>query len=117
MSTNKAIAKSAGIIGVATVSSRILGLVRDQLIAVSFGTGIFAQGFIVAFRIPNLLRDLVGEGATNAAFVPTFSEYFIRKSREEFWHLLQTVLSYLSLILIVQLHLQIQVFLYLYIIY
>jgi len=100
MSTNKAIAKSAGIIGFATTSSRVLGLVRDQIIAGFFGTAMFAQAFIVAFRIPNLLRDLVGEGATNAAFVPVFSDYLVKKPREEFWKLVQIVLTFLTLALV-----------------
>lgn len=56
-----------------TALSRILGFVRDALIAAAYGTSAPAQAFVVAFRIPNLLRDLSGEGAANAAFVPVFS--------------------------------------------
>ena len=71
--SRKHIIKSAGIIGFATVISRVLGFVRDIIIARFFGTARYAEAFVVAFRIPNMLRDLVGEGATNAAFVPVLS--------------------------------------------
>jgi putative peptidoglycan lipid II flippase len=56
-----------------TLASRVLGLVREQLFAALLGAGFFADAFVVAFRIPNLLRDLFAEGALSAAFVPTFA--------------------------------------------
>ncbi len=87
MSTNKSIFKSASVIGSATLFSRILGFIRDIVIAKLFGTGVRAEAFVVAFRIPNMLRELIGEGATNAAFVPVFSEYLAKKDRKEFWQL------------------------------
>lgn len=99
MSTNKSIAKSASLIGIATLFSRILGFIRDIIIAKLFGTARYAQAFVVAFRIPNLLRDLVGEGATNAAFVPVFSEYLVQRRREEFWELANIVLNLLFILL------------------
>jgi len=92
MSTNKAIAKSTLIISFATGLSRILGFIRDVLVANFFGTGIAAEAFVVAFRIPNLMRDLVGEGAANAAFVPVFSECLIKKERKEFWQITEKML-------------------------
>ncbi len=95
MSTNKSIVKSASVIAVSTVASRILGFIRDIIIARFFGTGETAQAFVVAFRIPNLLRDLVGEGATNSAAVPVFSEYLVKKKREEFWQLVNVILNLL----------------------
>jgi len=95
MSIHKSIAKSAGIIGFATLCSRILGFLRDVVIARMFGVYIYAQAFVVAFKIPNLLRDLLGEGASNAAFVPVFSEYKARRSPEEFWELANVVLNLL----------------------
>ena len=58
-----AIVKSAGIIGLATLVSRVLGFIRDVVIARLFGVYVYAQAFVIAFRIPNLFRDLVGEGA------------------------------------------------------
>lgn len=99
MSTNKSIAKSAGLIGLATLTSRILGFIRDVVIARLFGVYVYAQAFVVAFKIPNLFRDFLGEGATNAAFVPVFSEYMVRHSKEEFWELANVVLNLLLVIL------------------
>lgn len=99
MSTNKAIARSASIIGFFTLCSRILGFIRDVVIARLFGVYVYAQAFVVAFKIPNLLRDLVGEGAANAAFVPVFSEYSVKHSKEEFWDLANVVLNLMLVIL------------------
>ena len=59
MSTHRRLARSAGIIGGLTGVSRVLGFVRDLVIAAAFGTGIGAEAFVVSFKIPNLLRDLV----------------------------------------------------------
>ncbi len=67
------IARSAAVMGVATFFSRIAGLVREQTFAYLFGAGIWTDAFNVAFRIPNLLRDLFAEGAMSAAFIPTFN--------------------------------------------
>jgi len=96
--SQKHIIKSAGIIGFATVISRVLGFVRDIIIARFFGTARYAEAFVVAFRIPNMLRDLVGEGATNAAFVPVMSEYLVKK-KEEFWELANVILNLLLAVL------------------
>jgi putative peptidoglycan lipid II flippase len=87
MSENKSILKSASIISLATICSRILGFIRDIVIAAFFGTGMTSEAFFVAFRIPNLLRDLVGEGAANSAFVPVFSQYLVKEQRKDFWNL------------------------------
>ena len=73
-STEK-IAKSAALVSVAVFFSRVLGLVREQIFAGLFGAGYAYDAFVVAFRIPNLLRDLFGEGALSAAFVSVFSDY------------------------------------------
>ena len=86
---NSRIAESAGRISLATAASRILGFVRDLLIAKLFGTGIQAEAFVVAFRLPNLFRDLVAEGAVTTAVVPVLSSYRATKSPEEFWRLAQ----------------------------
>ena len=95
MSTNKSIAKSASVIGFATLCSRILGFARDVVIARMFGVYVYAQAFVVAFKIPNLFRDLLGEGASNAAFVPVFSEYKVKHEPREFWELANVVLNLL----------------------
>jgi len=97
--SKKHILKSAGIIGFATIISRVLGFLRDILIARFFGTGRYAQAFFVAFRIPNMLRDLIGEGATNAAFVPVLSEYSETKKKEEFWNLANVLLNVMLIVL------------------
>jgi putative peptidoglycan lipid II flippase len=65
--------RSAGLISAFTMLSRVLGLVREQVFAALLGAGFYADAFQVAFRIPNLLRDLFAEGALSAAFVPTYA--------------------------------------------
>lgn len=94
------IIRSAGIISFATMISRVLGLVRDMIIAYFFGTSTSVQAFIVAFRIPNTLRDLVAEGAANAAFVPVLTEYHTAKSEKEFWRLSNNIFNIMFLILV-----------------
>ncbi len=87
------IAKSAGLIGLATMASRVLGLVRDQVMAFLFGAGDQMDAFNVAFRIPNLVRDLFAEGAMSAAFVPTFTRRLTLDGREKAWHLGSLVIN------------------------
>lgn len=98
MSTDKSIIRSTGIVGGFTLFSRILGFFRDILIARIFGTGVSAEAFVVAFRIPNLIRELIGEGSTNAVFVPVFSEYLI-KNRKELFKVINIVFNILFTIL------------------
>ena len=81
------LARSAGLIGLATTLSRLLGLVRDAAQAYFFGTGAAADAFTVATRIPTLLRDLFAEGALSAAFVPTFTRYLTRDGKPAAWRL------------------------------
>ena len=81
------LARSAGVTGIATLTSRILGLVRDQVLAALFGAGSDMDAFIVAFRIPNLVRDLFAEGAMSAAFVPTFTRRLTLNGKEDAWRL------------------------------
>ncbi len=66
--------RAAGIIGIAVMCSRVLGLIRETLFAALFGGGREMDVFIAAFRIPNLLRDLFAEGALSTAFVTTFTK-------------------------------------------
>jgi len=87
------IARSAGLIGVATFVSRILGLVRDQATAHYFGTSWAADAFVVATRIPTLLRDLFAEGAMSAAFVPTLTRTLEKEGRPEAWRLGSQVIN------------------------
>ena len=81
------LARSAGLIGAATMTSRLLGLVRDQALAFYFGAGNAMDAFYVAFRIPNLMRDLFAEGAMSAAFVPTFTRRLTTETRASAWQL------------------------------
>ena len=98
--TNRKLLKSTGIISFATVTSRMLGFVRDILIAGRFGTGLWAEAFFVAFRIPNMLRDLVGEGAVTAAIVPVLTEYNHTRTKEEYWEVARVILNLMLLVLI-----------------
>ena len=66
--------------------SRVLGLMREQVMATFFGAGLAADAFNVAFRIPNLLRDLFAEGAMSSAFVPTFTEVRATRGDAEAWN-------------------------------
>src|SRR3989338_2370656 len=93
------IARSTGVLALAIGLSRILGFIRDLLMAQLFGTLAAAQAFVVAFRLPNLLRDLVAEGAVTSAFVPVLSWYRAKGASAEFWRLSQTLLARLLLAL------------------
>jgi putative peptidoglycan lipid II flippase len=92
-------ARAAGKVSFAVFVSRILGLVRDQVFAKLFGAGLYNDAWLVAFRIPNLLRDLFAEGALSAAFVPTFTDFLHKKGRPEAWVLANLVLSALLILL------------------
>jgi putative peptidoglycan lipid II flippase len=89
------LARSAGLIGIATLTSRVLGVVRDMVFARLFGAGDTMDAFNVAYRIPNLVRDLFAEGAMSAAFVPTFTRYLTQRGRPDAWRLGNLVLSML----------------------
>jgi len=79
----RAMVRAAGQIGFYTLLSRVIGLLRDVIIGSVFGAGLSTDAFFVAFRIPNLLRRLVGEGAASAALVPVITEYLAQRSRTE----------------------------------
>jgi len=93
------VARSAGIVSIAVMFSRVLGLVREMVFARYFGVGFIYDAYQVAFRIPNVLRDLFAEGALSAAFVKVFTDYQINKSEKEAWHLASLVLNALAVIL------------------
>src|SRR5512135_2597969 len=84
-----------------TLISRILGFVRDAVIARMFGAGLATDAFFVAFRLPNLLRRLFAEGAFSQAFVPIFGEYKHKRSAEETKLLVDHVVSLLAVILFI----------------
>ncbi|MFY9557161.1 MAG: lipid II flippase MurJ, partial [Blastocatellia bacterium] len=79
------VARSAGIVSMAVMTSRVLGLVREMVFAYFFGASkSFANdAYVIAFRIPNLLRDLFAEGALSSAFVTVFSDYLVTKDEKE----------------------------------
>ena len=97
-SAAKRLARSAGVVGAATLTSRLLGLVRDQVLAYLFGAGNAMDAFNVATRIPNLLRDLFAEGAMSAAFVPTFMRRLTHAGRVEAWRLGNQLLNALVVV-------------------
>jgi putative peptidoglycan lipid II flippase len=87
VSPNKVSTKAAGIVGLAVMCSRILGLVREQIFASLFGGGRAMDAFTVAFRTPNLLRDMFAEGALSTAFVTTFTKKIATEGDESAWKL------------------------------
>jgi putative peptidoglycan lipid II flippase len=93
------VARSAGVVGLAVMGSRVLGLVREQVFATFFGAGFAMDAFIIAFRVPNLLRDLFAEGALSAAFVTTFSQTITRQGERAAWRLASLVNNLLIVIL------------------
>jgi putative peptidoglycan lipid II flippase len=93
------IASAAGIVSIATLASRLLGFVRDMAIAWLFGASMLADAFFVAFRIPSTLRELLGEGALSAAFIPTFTRTATREGRQAAWDLASAVMGTLVVVL------------------
>lgn len=85
MTDKKHILKSASIISLVTVVSRVLGYVRDQRITLLLGTTLSADAYVLAYRIPNLFRRLVAEGSMTASFIPVFSSYMQENKKEEVW--------------------------------
>ncbi len=99
MDDNKRVTKAAGLISIATFISRITGYIKDMILARIFGASGMTDAFFVAFRIPNLLRDLFAEGSMSAAFVPVFTEHLTDKGREEAKRLAVVTFSFLLTIL------------------
>ena len=89
------LARAAGIVSLATLASRLLGLIREQVFAAFFGAGLAVDAFQVAFRIPNLLRDLFAEGAMSAAFVPTLTRVQETEGRDAAMRLANLVINFL----------------------
>src|SRR6476620_7469876 len=79
--------RATGIVGVAILSSRVLGLIRETVFAGLFGAGKNLDAFLMAFRLPNLLRDLFAEGALSTAFITTFSGKIATEGDESAWRL------------------------------
>jgi putative peptidoglycan lipid II flippase len=88
---NKVNTKAAGVVGLAVMCSRVLGLIREQVFAALFGAGKEMDAFIMAFKTPNLLRDLFAEGALSTAFVTTFSKKIATEGEDSAWRLANKV--------------------------
>lgn len=93
------VARSAGIVSVAVMFSRLLGLLREVVFARYFGAGFLTDAYVVAFRIPNVLRDLFAEGALSVAFVKVFTDYQVNKGEKEAWRLASLIFNLLAVIL------------------
>lgn len=97
--TDKLNTRAAGVIGLAVMCSRLLGLARDLIFAALFGGGAAMDAFTAAFRIPNLLRDLFAEGALSTAFVTTFSKTIVRGGDAAAWQLANKVATMTAVVL------------------
>jgi putative peptidoglycan lipid II flippase len=101
LTEKKQILKSASIISLVTVVSRVLGYVRDQRISFLLGTTLSADAFVLAYRIPNLLRRVIGDGVVAASFIPVFTSYMKDSSSEELWSFANRLFWTLALVLAV----------------
>lgn len=93
------IARAAGLVSAMTLVSRLLGLFREQVFAALLGAGYHSDAFRIAFRIPNLLRDLFAEGALSAAFVPTYARTQKEGGVEAGFRLANRVYTFLAIVL------------------
>lgn len=99
MSEKKHIARAAGVMGAATILSRIMGMVRDMAVSRLFGAGFATDAFFAAFQIPNMLRRFFAEGALTSAFLPTFSEWYTQKGEDEARELANICFSLLTVVM------------------
>src|SRR5262245_27544393 len=99
MLEHRQLLKSASLISALTLVSRVFGYIRDSRIAFLLGASTAADAYTTAYRIPNLLRRLVGEGAVSAAFIPVFSRYVAEKKEEDAWEFANTLLTVITFLL------------------
>lgn len=99
MREHRQLLRSASLISALTIVSRIFGYVRDSRIAFLLGAGTAADAYTTAYRIPNLLRRLVGEGAVSAAFIPVFSRYIAEKNEKDAWEFANTMFTVITIFL------------------
>src|SRR5258705_10163529 len=85
--------KSSGAMALATLTSRLLGMVREMVYAAFMGNTWVASAFMLAFQIPNLFRRLLGEGALTAAFIPIFKQKEVKEGEQEMWRAANAVIS------------------------
>lgn len=100
-SASRSMAASAAIVAAAFAISRILGMLREIVIATRFGTGEIYDAYVAAFRIPDLLFFVVMSGAFGSAFIPVFGGYLARGESEQAWRLANTLLTYVVVILLI----------------
>lgn len=99
MSEKRNIIKAAGVLGSATMLSRVMGMVRDMVVSRLFGAGLASDAFFAAFQIPNMLRRFFAEGALTSAFVPIFSETLTRRGEASARELANTCFTLLTIIM------------------
>lgn len=90
--------RAAGIVSLAVIGSRVLGLIRESVLAAMFGGGKYLDAFLAAFQIPNLLRDLFAEGALSTAFTTTFTKTLEKDGPAPAWHLASLLFTAMTLI-------------------
>ncbi len=96
--TEKSTGRSAFLVGAGILISRIMGLVRQRVFAHYFGTSAAGDAFTAAFRIPNFLQNVFGEGALSASFIPVYSKLLAQDDKEEASHVAKAILGLLALI-------------------
>ncbi|MFZ2631414.1 MAG: murein biosynthesis integral membrane protein MurJ [Desulfosalsimonadaceae bacterium] len=99
MSEKKHIARAAGVLGFATILSRIMGMVRDMVVSRLFGAGFATDAFFAAFQIPNMLRRFFAEGALTSAFVPIFAEWYSQRGEKEARDLANACFTLLTMVM------------------
>src|SRR5215471_2629973 len=87
--------KSSGAMAGATLTSRVLGMVREMVYANFYGNSWEASAFVLAFQVPNLFRRLLGEGALTAAFIPIFKQKEVQEGETAMWRAANAVISWL----------------------
>jgi putative peptidoglycan lipid II flippase len=100
MAQHGKLAKTAGMISILTMISRITGFIRDSIGGANLGAGLANDAYLAAFRIPNLLRDLFAEGALSSAFVPTFTETTVKGGQEHAWRLVSVVVNFIIVVML-----------------
>jgi len=99
VSEKKNIARAAGVLGFATILSRIMGMVRDMVVSRLFGAGFATDAFFAAFQIPNMLRRFFAEGALTSAFVPTFSDCRTNRGEQDARELANVCFTLLTIVM------------------
>src|SRR2546427_1705252 len=97
MSEHRPLLKSASLISAFTILSRIFGYIRDSRVAFLLGAGTAADAYTTAYRIPNLIRRLVAEGAVSAAFIPVFTRYLAEKREKDAWEFANTMFTVITI--------------------